>query len=124
MNGGFDRHFPERTARVAPASASKRLRPALLCAMFTEDVWEEYAMGMRSEEDCKLLEEHLLICSACQDLLAEADKYIPVAKAAVALATAEDTGDRSLFTDIRMRMHLSKPVKAAATLAGGLLWLS
>jgi hypothetical protein len=80
MNAGFDRHFPE-------------------------EVWEEYAMGMRSEQDCKPLEEHLLICSACQELLAEADEYIRVAKAATALTRGK-------------RRRLSKPVTAAATLSG------
>jgi hypothetical protein len=52
---------------------------------FEEEVFEEYALGMRSEEDCKSLEEHLLICSACQDLLAEMDEYVEAAKAASAL---------------------------------------
>jgi len=79
MNAGFDRHFPA-------------------------EVWEKYALGMQSEEDCKSLEEHLLICSACQDLLADADEYIRVAKAAAALAAGT-------------RRRLSKPVAAATTLA-------
>jgi predicted anti-sigma-YlaC factor YlaD len=59
--------------------------------------WEEYALGMLSDEDCKPLEEHLLICSACQDLLAEVDEYIRVAK--TALATREPSGEQSLVTD-------------------------
>jgi Putative zinc-finger len=64
MNTSFDRHVPEQ-------------------------VLEEYAMGMLSEKDCMPLEEHLLICSACQDLLAQTDEYIRVAKAAAALSAAE-----------------------------------
>jgi len=60
MNAGFDRHF-------------------------TAEVWEEYALGMRSEERCTALEEHLLICATCQDLLAKADEYIQVVKAAAGL---------------------------------------
>jgi uncharacterized C2H2 Zn-finger protein len=75
MNAGFDRHLSER-------------------------VWEDYALGMRSEEDRALLEEHLLICPACQDLLAEVDDYIQVVKAAAALLAG--TGRR-----------WSKPVAAA-----------
>ncbi len=78
MNASFDRHFPEQT-------------------------WEEYALGMSSEEVCTLLEEHLLVCPRCQDLLAEVDEYIRIARAAAALL--EPTGKR-----------LSKPM-AAATLA-------
>ena len=79
MNAGFDRHF-------------------------SEQIWEEYARGMRSEEDCRSLEEHLLMCPACQDLLAAADEYIGVAKAAAAIAALP-------------RRRLSKPVATAATLA-------
>ena len=79
MNASFDRHICE------------------------EDL-EEYALGMRSEEDCKSLEEHLLICPACQDLLAAADEYIRAAKAAAALTA-------------RPANRLSKPVAAAVTLA-------
>ncbi len=60
MNTCFDRHFPD-------------------------DAWEEYAMGMLSEENCTALEEHLLICSRCQDRLAELDKYTQIVRAAVAL---------------------------------------
>jgi hypothetical protein len=76
MNAGFDRHF-------------------------SKEIWEEYAMGMKSERDCMPLEEHLLICPACQDLLAEADEYIQAAKAALS----------------RTRRRLSKPVASAVTLA-------
>jgi hypothetical protein len=54
-----------------------------------EELWEEYALGMRSEDDCKPLEEHLPICSVCQDLLAETDEYIQVVKAAVALTAGD-----------------------------------
>jgi hypothetical protein len=85
MNAGFDRHFPA-------------------------EAWEEYALGMPSEEDCTSMEEHLLICPACQDLLAQADEYIEIAKAALA----------------RTRRRLSKPVAVAATLASVVVcfWLS
>ncbi len=76
MNTGFDRHF-------------------------SEQVIEEYALGMRSEEECTPLVEHLLICAACQDLLAEADEYVHVVKAAAVLLSG--TGRR-----------LSKPVAAEA----------
>jgi predicted anti-sigma-YlaC factor YlaD len=80
MNTGFD-HFPEET-------------------------WEAYSMGTLSGKDCQLVEEHLLICPACQDLLAEADETIQVAKAAL----------------LRTRQTLSKPVSAAVALAVALLF--
>ncbi len=79
MNAGFD-HFPEST-------------------------WEAYSMGTLSEEDSAPLEEHLLICPACQDLLAEADEMVRVAKAALS----------------RVKQKLSKPVATAVALAGALL---
>jgi anti-sigma factor RsiW len=68
-----------------------------------EEVLEEYALGMQSEEDCNPLEEHLLICPACQDLLAATDEYIRVAKAAAALIR-------------RPANPLPKPVATAGTL--------
>jgi hypothetical protein len=80
MNAGFDRHFPH----------------------FPEDVWEAYALGMQSEEACTSLEEHLLICPACQDQLAQADEYIQVVRSAAALMA-------------RTAKRLSKPVGAATS---------
>jgi hypothetical protein len=61
MNANFDRHCPN-------------------------DDWEDYALGMLSEEACELLEQHLLFCSACQDLLAEVDEYIRVTRAVLAIS--------------------------------------
>lgn len=92
------------------------------------EVWEEYALGMRSEEDCKPLEEHLLICSDCQDVLAEADDYIRVMKAAMAQATPRDTGGKPVtgvgtVTGADTHASVSKPAKASAAVAGGLLFV-
>lgn len=67
---------------------------------FSAEVLEKYALGMLPEEDCKPLEEHLLICPACQDLLAESDEYIRVSKTALS----------------SMRRRLSKPMSAAMSL--------
>ncbi len=79
---------------------------------------EDYAMGMLSDQDCAPLEEHLLVCCACQDLLADADEYIQIAKAALALQTPEDSRGEPLVTDFRTRRRLSKAVAAAATVSG------
>ena len=81
-------------------------------------VLEDYALGMLSDRDCAPLEEHLLVCSACQDLLADADEYIQIAKAAMALPTPEDGGGGPFVTDFRTRRRLSKAVAMAATLTG------
>ena len=72
---------------------------------FSTEVWEKYALGLLTEEDCTPVEEHLLICSVCQQLLAEADEYIRIAKAALS----------------RTRKRLSKPVVAAVALTITLL---
>jgi len=37
---------------------------------------ERYAMGTSALEDTTLLEEHLLICEACQERLRETDEYV------------------------------------------------
>lgn len=57
MNAGLDGHYPE-------------------------EIWDSYAMGMLSEERSAPLEEHLLICPACQDVLAELDEYLEVVRTA------------------------------------------
>jgi len=48
----------------------------------SEDVLETYAMGKLSDQDSNPLEEHLLICLACQNRLEAVDEFIRVAKAA------------------------------------------
>ena len=88
MNASFDRHFPEI-------------------------VWEAYALGKLSEGECASMEEHLLLCPLCQDLLAEWDEYINVIKTAATLATREDSGAKSLISDNKTRRHLSKGAMAA-----------
>ena len=72
MNAGLDGHYPE-------------------------EIWESYALGMLYAEQSAPLEEHLLICPACQDILAGLDDYLDVMKAAA-------------------RRCLSKSVAASATL--------
>ena len=48
---------------------------------------ELYAMRTLPAPESELLEEHLLICSACRDRLTAADEYVTAMKAA-ALAKA------------------------------------
>jgi hypothetical protein len=49
-----------------------------------EDILDEFVMEMLSEQDCAFWEEHLLICTTCQDRVAEADEYVRVMKSAAA----------------------------------------
>jgi predicted anti-sigma-YlaC factor YlaD len=90
MNTGLDRHFPYQ-------------------------VWEDYALGGLSESDCVPVEEHLLGCPACQDLLAEAEEYIETAKTALTLMTHPGEGQPPV-TDKRTRRRLSKMAASAASL--------
>jgi hypothetical protein len=48
----------------------------------TEEQWEEYALGLLSEEQIAGMEEHLLVCPECQDRLSQVDEYIHVMREA------------------------------------------
>ena len=54
----------------------------------SEDVLEEYSMGMLSSQDCVSVEEHLLLCVACQGRLEDTEEYIRVVKAAASILGA------------------------------------
>jgi predicted anti-sigma-YlaC factor YlaD len=45
---------------------------------------ERYLLGDCAEEDCAWLEEHLLICAACRDRLAEHERYVNAMRRAAA----------------------------------------
>jgi hypothetical protein len=47
-----------------------------------EDLLEQYAMGNLVEPEVELLEEHLLICAACQDRFQATDDYVTAMRAA------------------------------------------
>jgi anti-sigma factor RsiW len=48
----------------------------------TEDIVELYSMGRLSEVENEKVEEHLLVCHACQDLLTETDEFVAAARTA------------------------------------------
>lgn len=48
----------------------------------TNDALESYIMGRLAEQDLTHLEEHLLICSRCQDAVQEIEAFVTAAKAA------------------------------------------
>ena len=54
---------------------------------FPDDVLERYAMGRLSGVDSVPLEEHLLICTACQTNLLAVEEYILVVRVALAGAS-------------------------------------
>ncbi len=48
----------------------------------SEEDLERYAMGLLAEADVEAFEEHLLICPACQDQLAQTDEFVKAMRAA------------------------------------------
>lgn len=58
MNAGFISHIPE-------------------------DLLEEYALGKVPDPNCTPVDEHLLICPACQNSLEEIDEYVRVMRGAL-----------------------------------------
>jgi hypothetical protein len=59
-----------------------------------EDLLDEFVMEMLPEQDYIFWEEHLLICAACQDRLAQADEYVRLIKSAAAELEARSSGSR------------------------------
>ena len=96
MNTGLDRHVPYQT-------------------------WEDFARGKLPAQECIPLEEHLLVCPACQDILAGIDEYIEVVKAAAALLEAGQAKDPAQakkdkpVTDSRTRRRISKATARATS---------
>ena len=86
----------------------------------TEDVVELYSMGRLSEPEIERVEEHLMECHDCQDLLTETDEFVGAARAATLElslqpkpASEPDQAEawwRRLFT-------IPKPMIAAAAFA-------
>ena len=78
-------------------------------------MWENFALHKLSDQECAPLEEHLLICHACQDLLAEIDEYIEVVKTAAALLKPREAETEKPVTDSRTRRRISKGTARATS---------
>jgi Putative zinc-finger len=50
----------------------------------SEDRLEEYAFARLPEAETAVVEEHLLVCDACQECLGDIDQYVPLMKVALA----------------------------------------
>lgn len=55
---------------------------------FPDHLLERYAMGQLSDQESEPVEEHLLLCPACQDRLLVLDDFVQVMKAALAVPTS------------------------------------
>jgi len=51
---------------------------------FPDDILENYAMGKLSDQESEPVEEHLLLCSVCQERLDELDDFVQAIKIALA----------------------------------------
>lgn|GEM_PF-2059286 len=65
-----------------------------------EDSLEQYAMGAFPEPEAGPLEEHLLICTACQERLQQTDDYV-AAMCAAANAPVKATKRKTAVKEAR-----------------------
>lgn len=86
----------------------------------TEDDWELYALGRLEEDQAARLEEHLLICAACQDRLSEIEAYVHAAREAARNLLREPPSRRQWLWS-RMQGWLGNPVPVAAFAAAVLV---
>jgi hypothetical protein len=78
----------------------------------SEDLLEEYALRRLNEEQSAPIEEHLLVCSACQEALAEIDDYVLVMKAET--ARMEKSSFRARLEGIRRIAVLTRSWRGIA----------
>jgi hypothetical protein len=62
----------------------------------SDDAWEEYAFGRLDESRMAPIEEHLLVCTQCQETLARLDTFIAAMKSAGPVMAA--LGAESVWT--------------------------
>jgi anti-sigma factor RsiW len=85
----------------------------------SEEVLEEYSFGRLSGQNLDAVEEHLLVCGACQATLAETEQYIHLVKAATSQPVLPKRG-----VPVRLRTMFPGPARAwagAGVMAFGLL---
>jgi hypothetical protein len=59
---------------------------------FPDDLFEPYTLGLLSKPDCRFLEEHLLLCVACQRRLMQVEEFVLVVRIALAELGADPLG--------------------------------
>jgi len=96
----------------------------------SEETLESYALGSLEEPVLGGLEEHLLVCSRCQDHLKEIDAYHTAMKSAAARLEDQDESRKRLWTHVSGALtvrRLGWTMALIAVALGGLalrLWLS
>jgi hypothetical protein len=84
-----------------------------------EEHLEEYSRGTLSDEEAERLEEHLLVCAACQDRLAELDAFVDATRQAARQVQAEPPS--ALEDGLRGLSRLAGKPPALVMLGAGLL---
>jgi len=96
----------------------------------SEESLESYALGSLGEPALGELEEHLLLCSLCQDQLKEIDAYHAAMKSAAARLEGQDESRKKLWTRVSGAMtfrRLGWVMGLVAIALGGLalrVWLT
>jgi anti-sigma factor RsiW len=86
-------------------------------AHVSDERLEQYLLGRLPESDVNELEEHLLVCSPCQDLLEETEQYLATMR--IAAAQLLSSAERQPFWSkwLRFVFEIPKPALAAAACA-------
>lgn len=77
----------------------------------SEDALELYSLGRLAESELDGVEEHLLVCSHCQDRLAETDDFVKAVRSAT--AELEQHPVESWRSKVARLFEIPKPVWAA-----------
>lgn len=72
--------------------------PTRFDAHIPEGLFELYSMGRLPEEQLEEFEEHLLVCSNCQDQLTESDRFVRVMREATRRASAVSVPAKSAWS--------------------------
>lgn len=90
----------------------------------SEESLESYALGSLSEPLVTGLEEHLLICPACQDKLREFDDYVAAMRGAAARLDREDESRKTFWTRISEALTVRRLTWALALMTLALVVLA
>jgi len=90
----------------------------------SEESLESYALGSLSESLVTGLEEHLLICPACQDKLREFDAYVAAMRGAAARLDREDESRKTFWTRVSEALTVRRLTWALAFMTLALVVLA
>lgn len=90
----------------------------------SEESLESYALGSLSEPLITGLEEHLLICPACQDKLRQVDHYVTAMRGAAAGLDREDESRKRFWTRVSGALTVRQLAWAMAFVALALVGIA